>query len=140
MGCFARFTTLTQGGARSSHNAFMTVLVEQGIPGAIMFVMMALWVLRSLRAMKQQATQLGNSQTAIHAGAIGGALVVVLVGGVFADFSKCEVQIWMFALLAAITQKQMYAVPAAANAAVAITAPTPLSAKAAKGAPARRAL
>jgi O-antigen ligase len=131
---------LTAGGARSSHNAFMTVLVEQGVPGAVMFVMMTLWVLRSLRALKQRAQQLQSSQVAIHAGAIGGSLVVVLIGGLFADFSKCEVQIWMFALLAAITQKQMYAAPAAAGDKATAVGQTPLPATSAKRTPARRTL
>jgi len=42
---------------------------------------------------------------AVHAAAVGGALMVVFVGGFFADFSKCEVQIWMFALLAVLEQR-----------------------------------
>jgi hypothetical protein len=121
---------LTAGGARSSHNAFMTVLVEQGIPGAIMFFLMARWVGRSILGMKRRALELQNPWVAIHGGAIGAALVVVLIGGLFADFSKCEVQIWMFALLAAVTQKQMYA-PAEARAA------TGMAVAAARGAPAR---
>ncbi len=107
---------LSSSGARSSHNAFMTVLVEQGIPGAIMFVIMLRWVGRSIVAMKRRALEQQNPWIAIHAGAVGAALLVVLIGGLFADFSKCEVQIWMFALLAAIMQKQMYAAPAAADA------------------------
>jgi hypothetical protein len=106
---------LTESGARSSHNAFMTVLVEQGVPGAIMFFLMLRWVGRTILGVKRRASEVQNPWLAIHGGAVGAALLVVLVGGLFADFSKCEVQIWMFALLAAITQKQMYAVPAAAG-------------------------
>jgi hypothetical protein len=114
---------LSSTGARSSHNAFMTVLVEQGIPGAIMFLVMVRWVGRSIRAMKRRALQEQNPWIAIHGGAVGAALLVVLVGGLFADFSKCEVQVWMFALLAAIMQKQMYAAPAAASVPVAVEGP-----------------
>jgi hypothetical protein len=111
---------LAAGKARSSHNAFMTVLVEQGIPGAIMFLMMLRWVLRSVRTLKRRAREERKPMMLVHAGAAGAALAVVLVGGLFADFSKCEVQIWMFALLAAITQKRMYEAPATAGATAAI--------------------
>jgi hypothetical protein len=81
---------------------------------------MVRWVGKSIRAMKRRALQEQNPWIAVHGGAVGAALLVVLVGGLFADFSKCEVQIWMFALLAAIMQKQMYAAPAAASVPVAV--------------------
>jgi O-antigen ligase len=108
---------MTETGARSSHNAILTVLVEQGIPGVIMMLAMFGWVIRSLRQLKWESANRGEPLLAVHAAAVGGALMVVLVGGLFADFSKCEVQIWMFALLAAMTQKSMYAADGHAGAA-----------------------
>jgi len=93
---------LTQFGARSSHNVFMTVLVEQGIPGAIMSFILIAWVARSLRELKRQSRVKEDPARDIQAAAVGGALMVVMIGGLFADFSKCEVQIWMFALLAGL--------------------------------------
>ncbi len=100
--------SLPEGGARSSHNVVLTVLVEQGIPGLIMMLAMIGWVIRSLRKLKWQSTNRKDPLLAVHAAAVGGALMVVLVGGVFAYFSKCEVQIWMFALLARLTQGTVY--------------------------------
>src|SRR4030095_1927784 len=83
-------------------NVFMTVLVEQGIPGAIMSFILIAWVARSLRELKRQSRVKEDPARDIQAAAIGGALMVVMIGGLFADFSKCEVQIWMFALLAGL--------------------------------------
>jgi O-antigen ligase len=95
---------LTAGGARSSHNAFMTVLVEQGIPGALLFIGMVIAVISLLRRAKGGAIATGDVDASIVNAAVGASLMVVLSGGLFADFSKCEVQVWMFALLASLSQ------------------------------------
>lgn len=107
---------MSEGGARSSHNAFLTVLVEQGIPGTILSFLLVGWVAASLGRSKRLSKLRSDPLISVHAGAIGAALVVVLVAGMFADFSKCEVQIWMFALLASISQQTMYATAASADA------------------------
>jgi hypothetical protein len=115
---------MTTSGVRSSHNVFLTILVEQGVPGAIVFVCILVWTGRTLRRLKRE-TAVPNPTPdqitrAVHAAAIGGGLMVILIAGVFADFSKCEVQVWLMALLASMLQ------PASAPAAVAVTpAPTP---------------
>ena len=38
---------------RSSHNTFMTVLVEQGVPGAVLFTMLWIWCLRAAKRQKR---------------------------------------------------------------------------------------
>jgi len=85
---------------RSSHNTFMTALVEQGIPGAIMFTWLWAWAIFTL-------LRLGRlSKTWSEGGAwvagIGGALGVVFVAGQFVDYLKAEVQVWLFAALASL--------------------------------------
>jgi hypothetical protein len=111
------------GGGRSSHNVLLTVLVEQGIPGVILFLGFIYWTGKSLRRLKKETATRNPTDKqktrAVHAAAVGGALTVVLVAGVFADFSKCEVQVWMIALLAALLQ------PAAARVPVAVPAERP---------------
>jgi O-antigen ligase len=106
------------GGARSSHNVFLTVLVEQGIPGAVLFICVIVWTGQTLRRLKRETAVPSPSPEqvtrAVHAAAIGGGLTVVLIAGLFADFSKCEVQIWLMALLASLLQ------PASATAAIAV--------------------
>jgi O-antigen ligase len=96
---------LTEGGARSSHSAFMTVLVEQGVPGAVLFVLMLVVVARLLRKVDLVSAREGLVEAGVVNAAVGGSLMVVFAGGLFADFSKCEVQIWMFALLASLAQQ-----------------------------------
>jgi hypothetical protein len=93
---------LTAGGARSSHNSTLTVLVEQGIPGIIMMGLLIAWVGRTLLTTKKAFRKNANAEAGVVVAAVGGALTVVIISGQFADFSKCEVQIWMLALLAAM--------------------------------------
>jgi hypothetical protein len=103
---------MTSAGVRSSHNVFLTTLVEQGIPGVILWFGFIGYTGLTLRRLKKHtAVRDPTSQLvtlAVHAAAVGGALAVVLIGGMFADFSKCEVQIWMIALLAALTQPGLW--------------------------------
>ena len=94
---------LSSSGGRSSHNVFMTVLVEQGIPGIIMFFGMIGWTAMTLFRLKKAFSGPLYAESAVLNAAIGGALTVVIVAGMFADFAHCEVQIWMFALLARLS-------------------------------------
>jgi len=96
---------LTKAGGRSSHNVFLTVLVEQGVPGVFLSLVLIAWTSRSLLRIRRASNLAGDLELGLLGAAIGGALSVVLVSGVFADFSKCEVQIWMFALLAVLVEK-----------------------------------
>lgn len=86
--------------ARASHNTFLTALVEQGIPGAIIYVVLVAWgVLNVMRLWR--AVRTGRPREAAYGGAAAAALAVVLIAGVFTDYLMAEVQIWMLALLAA---------------------------------------
>lgn len=95
---------LTHAGYRSSHNVMMTIAVEQGVPGLFMFFASIFWVWSVLRKMKSRLAETNNARLGGYIAAIGGALAVVLVGGLFADFAKCEIQIWMLALLASVIE------------------------------------
>ncbi|MGQ0384076.1 MAG: O-antigen ligase family protein [Gammaproteobacteria bacterium] len=86
-------------GQRSSHNTFMTALVEQGIPGALLYLGMLLWCAFSMRGLRRRWSEVADPMAAYVAG-IGAALVVLLVAGMFVDYIKIEVQVWLFALLA----------------------------------------
>jgi O-antigen ligase len=86
---------------RSSHNTFMTALVEQGIPGAILFLLTWAWAARASLFVKR--TIVGEPpSTHAWAAAITAILLIVLVGGMFVDYIKSEVQVWMLALLASM--------------------------------------
>lgn len=93
---------LDKTGARSSHNTFITTLVEQGAPGAIMFLMLVMWVLKScLHARQWSRAKRPLLEVSVVAATCAG-LVVVFVGGQFADFLKAEIQVWLLALLAGL--------------------------------------
>lgn len=104
---------MTSAGVRSSHNSFMTIVVEQGIPGVILFFVMVRWTASTLRSLRRAASEPGRVEEAVNTAAIGAGLVVVMIGGMFADFSKCEVQIWLLALLASMAERQRFSTPAA---------------------------
>lgn len=93
---------LDASGARASHNTFISALVEQGFPGAFLFALMWLWVLKCCIQTRQWAQQ-GRPvlQVGMMAAACAG-LVVVFIGGQFADFLKSEIQIWLLALIASL--------------------------------------
>jgi O-antigen ligase len=88
-----------QGGKRSSHNTFLSALVEQGVPGAVLFIMMWLWCLRAL-ARARAAQPSPSPQLAAMVAGVGSALISFLVAGMFVDYLKAEVQFWLFAVLA----------------------------------------
>jgi hypothetical protein len=95
---------LTETGARSSHNTFISTLVEQGFPGAIMFSMLWLWVLKSCVVARRWANARRPLLDVSMMAAACAGLVVVFIGGQFADFLKTEVQVWLLALVASLLQ------------------------------------
>ena len=101
--------------ARSSHNTFMSVLVDQGIPGVLLLAALLFWAWRAIRV----ATRKGQSDPRPwgYAAAVGAALVVAVVAGQFSPYLKAEVQYWCLGLLMTLA--------AAARASRAADAPKP---------------
>jgi hypothetical protein len=86
---------------RSSHNTFMSALVEQGIPGAILYIWLCLWGVMAVGRLKAlQWRHVGVDLTAPAVACCAG-IAVVWTAGQFTDYLQTEVQIWLFALLAA---------------------------------------
>ena len=92
------------GPARSSHNTFMTALVEQGIPGAVLFLWLALWTLIAILKLRRLELHHGDPNLTTLASAIGGVLAVIFVTGITADFLLAEIQFWMFAAFVSVLQ------------------------------------
>jgi O-antigen ligase len=86
--------------ARASHNTFLTALVEQGIPGAIVYLALLAWGVLVVGRLRSAHGAAQPRETA-YGGAPAVALTVVLVAGLFTDYLMAEVQIWMLALLVA---------------------------------------
>ena len=89
-------------GQRSSHNTFMTALVEQGIPGLLMFTAIWVWCIVEVVRVRRLRAIRDNSEDAAMLAGVAGALMVVFVAGMFVDYFKAEVQIWLLAALASI--------------------------------------
>lgn len=106
--------------ARSSHNTFMTTLVEQGIPGAIMYLTLWVWCARTLRRLRGYAREHWSPVQAAELAGLGGALAVVFVASIFVDYLKAEIQIWLFALLSSFLALSMQRTTAATRAAEAL--------------------
>jgi O-antigen ligase len=93
---------LTDLGGRSSHNVFLTVLVEQGVPGVILSLLLIGWVVKATLEVRLASRRNNDLTAEVCNAAVFGSLVVVWIGGLFADFSHYEAQMWMFALLASL--------------------------------------
>lgn len=101
----ARFlTTRPDGtpGPRSSHNTFMSALVEQGVFGAIFYIWIWWWSARTVLQLGRETATEDRVNHRLLVAAVGAALVVVLVAGIFVDYLKAEAQIWFWALLASL--------------------------------------
>lgn len=91
---------LTETRARSSHNTFMTALSEQGFIGALMFLWLWWWCAKTSRKLGATARAKWSPQACGDLAAVAAALVVIFVAGIFVDYLKAEVHVWMVALLA----------------------------------------
>jgi O-antigen ligase len=89
---------------RASHNTFMTTLVEQGLPGALIFISLVVWLLSRVLTIRRLGRQGADPDLATMSGALCGGLFVVIVAGLAADYLMAEVQIWLFAALASALQ------------------------------------
>lgn len=98
--------------SRSSHNTFMTLLVEQGIPGAIMYFMMVLWAVANVLSVSRACKRVEGSIPMIFP-AVAAIVLVTIVGDLFVDYLKLEVRIWFIALLLVIARMARSELPAA---------------------------
>lgn len=90
---------------RSSHNTFLSVLSEHGIPGTLIYGTLLFAGYRrvmSLRSVKDDDPV--RSHISLLAAGIGGALVVIYVAGQTADYIRKEIIPWTFAMLVAASR------------------------------------
>lgn len=85
--------------ARASHNTFMTALVEQGIPGAMIFIWLTLWTLLTTVRFKGKETPDRDPEIGTLVAAVVAVLASIFVAGNTADFLMAEGQFWMLAAL-----------------------------------------
>ena len=95
-------------GARSSHNTLMSALVEQGVVGLVVFGWLLSWLLRTMMKVRGWwgLTYPGLVEIRLYAAAAAASLIVVFAAGMFTDYLKTEVQIWMMAVLSVLLRLQ----------------------------------
>jgi hypothetical protein len=87
---------------RSSHNTFLTTLTEQGIPGALIYSGLVMWVLMTILRIRRFSQQGKDPEAATVAASLAGALCAVFFAGFTADYLTKEVQFWLYAGLVSI--------------------------------------
>lgn len=107
-------------GTRSSHNTFLTVLVEQGVIGALLFFSLLVTAFRQLRGLKLLDGSGLPEGLGTYRSAVAGCLACVLMAGMFTDFLKAEVFVWFIGLLAALHELAPRSVPTVEVAAPAV--------------------
>ena len=85
-------------GRRSSHNTYLTMLVDHGIPGFAAFTVLLFWVVKSIGSLHGYAK--GHpDRSALAVAALGGGLAAIFVGDLFVQYPKLEVRFWYVAIL-----------------------------------------
>lgn len=96
---------IDENSARSSHNTLLSVLVEQGIVGIVLYTLLILTVARRVLALRSAKDALPErAHISMLAAGIGGALTVIFVSGQFADYLRAEVLFWLLAMVVAATR------------------------------------
>jgi hypothetical protein len=85
-------------GSRSSHNTFMTMLVDHGLPGAFAYLAMTAWMLVSLRRLRGQLRGSEDFLARILP-AVAGSLIAITVGDLFVQYPKLEVRFWLLTIV-----------------------------------------
>ena len=88
---------LDASGKRSSHNTFLTMLVEHGIPGAALYLGMVGWVLLCIRSVSKSLSR-APSPAGLLFPAVAGSLVAIIVGDMFVQYPKLEIRFWFLTL------------------------------------------
>lgn len=83
---------------RSSHNTFMSLLVEQGLPGALMYVLLLLWIFACVRSLKRHYRNDEGFEAMLFP-AVASILGAITLGDMFVDYLKSEVRLWFLAVL-----------------------------------------
>jgi hypothetical protein len=94
---------LALSGRRSSHNTFMTMLVDHGLPGGVLYIALLLWIYKKLKALAPQARSMSGFPATFFP-AVAGVLVAITIGDMFSQFPLLEVRVWFVSLLIAYAE------------------------------------
>jgi O-antigen ligase len=90
---------------RASHNTFVTMLVEHGVPGAMFYVAMLLWTLKAVWKLARTYRTDTGFMTAVFPGVVA-VLGGIVVGDMFVSYARFEIRFWFLALLMAMLSIQ----------------------------------
>lgn len=94
---------LALSGRRASHNTFLTMLVDHGIPGAALYIALLVWTYRKLKALAPQAQSMSGFP-AIAFPAVAGVMVAITIADLFSQFPLLEVRVWFVSLVIAYAE------------------------------------
>ena len=97
----ARNEDIESQGARASHNTLMSTLVDQGLPGIVLALAAIVAILSMATELNRSRLATDNSSIGLMRAAICSSLASIFVSGMFTNYLKAEVQLWMIALLVA---------------------------------------
>jgi len=97
---------------RSSHNTFLTTLVEQGFFGAFLFVALVCWVLVAGYRIRRLNGSVDDPELLTLGGSACAALIVIFASGNSTDYLLAENQFWLLAALVSMLQLAQQAQPA----------------------------
>jgi O-antigen ligase len=103
-------------GVRAAHSTFIAVLVDQGIPGFLLYVALHLWAVVQLIKIKRAARASDDVVLGMYCAAVAGSLAAYFVAGLFINLLKAEIGVWLVAMLVILDRLQATA---------AVTAETP---------------
>jgi O-antigen ligase len=92
----------SQGG-RSSHNTLLSVLVDQGVVGIVIWTGMLVAIWHMCRTNHRTLRRVGDRRATWINATIAAAMFAIFVGGMFSQQVKLEINYWLMSLLMAMS-------------------------------------
>lgn len=101
---------------RSAHNTIMAILVDHGLPGIVLFVLLHVAIARAILRLRRDSLDDPSPQMMAFAAGLALALAIYWLNAQFANMIKGEIVIWIAAMTAALLSHRALQQPAVANA------------------------
>ena len=86
---------------RASHSTQFSLLVEQGIPGVIFYLLYLAWITNQILKLRNRIAK--NYLLQVITPATLAILVSVTIGDIFVDYLKSEVRFWFISIMIVLT-------------------------------------
>jgi O-antigen ligase len=98
---YMREELLTRG-RRSAHNTMLAVLIDQGVPGFLLFLSVLGWAAVKLMRLKRLDRRGLPVALGVYRGAVAGGIAAYAVAGLFGNFLTAEIGLWLLALVSVL--------------------------------------